>query len=90
MSSYVHVISMNLSVKVLSILSQPTSLSVCLSVCLSVFVNFDLDIATAHPFSKDIVKRSSEETSDAAEKDSQVPKSDYTNRRSSKVCAFGL
>ena len=48
----------------------------------------------AHPFSKDIVKRSSEETGHAAEKraekDSQVPKSDYANRRSSKVCAFGL
>ena len=57
-------------------------------------VNFDLDIAMAHPFSKDIVKRSSEETGHAAEKraekDSQVPKSDYANRRSSIVCAFGL
>ena len=58
-------------------------------------VNFDLDIAMAHPFSKDIVKRASEETvmqqkRERAEKDCQVPESDYINRRSSKVCSFGL
>ena len=45
-------------------------------------VNFDLDIAMAHPFSKDIVKRASEETimqqkRERAEKDCQVPESDY-------------
>ena len=34
-------------------------------------VNFDLDIAMAHPFSKGIVKRASEETGHAAEKREQ-------------------
>ena len=59
-------------------------------------VNFDLDIAMAHPFSKDIVKRSSEETGHAAEKREQKKILKYQNqitlinRRNSKVCSFGL
>ena len=43
-------------------------------------VNFDLDIAMAHPFSKDIVKRSSEETGHAAEKREQKKILKYQNQ----------
>ena len=43
-------------------------------------VNFDFDIAMAHPFSKDIVKRSSEETGHAAEKREQKKIFKYQNQ----------
>ena len=53
-------------------------------------VNFDLDIAMAHPFSKGIVKRASEEKREQEKLLKYQNQITLINRWGSEVCVFGL